>query len=68
MGHNYATEAARACADWAFAELAVPYLTAMIAPGNERSIRVGERLGMEPIRKDVLVGEPVIVHALAPAE
>jgi len=63
-GRGYATEAARACAEWAFARLPVPYLTAMISPGNARSIRVAERLGMSPIREDVLLEEPVVVYAL----
>ena len=59
-GHGYATEAARACADWAFRELPVPYLTSCIAPDNARSIAVAERLGMTPVRTDVLDGIPAI--------
>lgn len=62
-GHGYATEAARACIEWGFAELDVPYLTAMIAPENARSLRVAERLGLTPMREDVLLGEPAIVYA-----
>ena len=63
-GHGYATEATRACVDWGFATLPVPCITAMIQPGNTRSIRVAQRLGFEPVREDVLLGEPVIVHAV----
>lgn len=63
-GNGYATEAAHACVEWGFAELDVPYLTAMIAPKNTRSLRVAERLGLTPLREDVLLGEPVIVHAI----
>jgi RimJ/RimL family protein N-acetyltransferase len=63
-GHGYATEAGRACVDWGFATLAVPYITAMIAPENTRSTRVAQRLGFEPVREDVLLGDPVIVHVL----
>jgi RimJ/RimL family protein N-acetyltransferase len=63
-GHGYATEAARACIDWGFAALPVPYVTAMIQPKNTRSLRVAQRLGFEPVREDVLLGDPVIVHAL----
>jgi RimJ/RimL family protein N-acetyltransferase len=63
-GKGYATEAARACVDWGLAELDVPYLTAMIGPGNERSVRVAERLGFTPLRKDALLGDPVTVHVL----
>jgi RimJ/RimL family protein N-acetyltransferase len=61
-GRGLATEAGRACAEWGFAHLTVPYLTAMIRADNERSIRVAERLGMTPLRPDVLNGIPLIVH------
>lgn len=63
-GHGYATEAVRACVDWGFATLPVPYITAMIHPENTRSARVAQRLGFEPVREDVLLGGPVIVHSL----
>lgn len=63
-GHGYAIEAAWACVDWGFATLSVTYFTAMIHPQNMRSIRVAQRLGFQPVREDVLLGDPVIVHAL----
>jgi RimJ/RimL family protein N-acetyltransferase len=63
-GHGRATEAARACVNWGFAALPVPYITAMINPENTRSIRVAQRLGFKPVREDVLLGYPVIVHAV----
>ena len=63
-GRGYATEAARACLGWGFATLSVAYITAMIAPGNTRSIRIAQRLGFKPTRQDVLLGDPVIVHAV----
>lgn len=63
-GHGYATEAARVCANWAFGEFEIPYLTSLIEPGNERSIRVARRLGMTPIRDDVFHDRPMIVHAV----
>ncbi len=63
-GHGYATEAAGACLNWGFAALPVPYITAMINPENTRSERVAQRLGFEPVRADVLLGDPVIVHAV----
>ena len=53
-----------ACIDRGFASLAVPYLTAMIHPDNERSIRVARRLGLSPLRADVLLDTPVVVHVL----
>jgi RimJ/RimL family protein N-acetyltransferase len=61
-GHGYATEAATACIEWGFENLSVPYLTAMVHPRNERSLRVAHRLGFERLRDDVLVDVPVIVH------
>jgi RimJ/RimL family protein N-acetyltransferase len=61
-GNGYATEAARACITWGLRELGLPYLTAMIRPDNARSINVAERLGMEPLRDDLLRGVPVVVH------
>jgi RimJ/RimL family protein N-acetyltransferase len=63
-GNGYATEAARACVDWAFAEFELPYLTAMIAAANLRSIRVAERLDLTPVRKDMLLDDPVVVYTL----
>lgn len=63
-GHGYATEAARASIDWAFRTLPVPYVTAMIRPDNSRSQAVARRLGLAPLREDVVVGIPVTVHAV----
>jgi len=63
-GRGFATEAGRACIDWGFAGLELPYLTAMIRPANVRSIRVAERLGMSRRRADVLFGTPVVVYRL----
>lgn len=64
-GRGYATEAARACIDWAFSSLDLPYLTAMIHPENDASIRVAHRLGMAYLRSDALFGEPVVVFSLS---
>jgi RimJ/RimL family protein N-acetyltransferase len=63
-GEGYATEAASACIEWAFSELDLSYLTAMINADNARSVRVAERLGFTPLRDDVLLGDPVVVHGL----
>jgi RimJ/RimL family protein N-acetyltransferase len=62
-GRGIATEAGRAWLEWGLRELDVPYITAMIDPGNTASIAVAERLGMEPLRSDVLHGKPVTVYA-----
>jgi RimJ/RimL family protein N-acetyltransferase len=63
-GHGYATEAGRACVEWGFTTLPVPYLTSMIDPPNSASIRVARRLNMSPLREDVLLGDEVVVYAL----
>jgi RimJ/RimL family protein N-acetyltransferase len=63
-GQGYATEAGRACIEWGLGSLELPYLTAMIRPENERSIHVAERLGMQPLRTDVLFDLPVVVYWL----
>jgi [ribosomal protein S5]-alanine N-acetyltransferase len=42
-GQGYATEAARACRDWAFANTAAEYVISLIRPENIPSQRVAER-------------------------
>jgi RimJ/RimL family protein N-acetyltransferase len=44
-GHGYATEAAAAVRDAAWADLELPRLVSLIHPDNTRSTRVAERLG-----------------------
>ena len=63
-GRGYATEAASAFLDWGFDTLDVPYITAMIRPGNVPSVQVAERLGFAVRREDALFGDPVTVYAL----
>ena len=63
-GHGYAAEAAGACADWAFRDFEIPYLTSLIESRNQRSIRVAQRLRMRPLRDDVVYDRPMIVYAL----
>jgi RimJ/RimL family protein N-acetyltransferase len=68
-GRGYATEAAQAALDWAFATLPVDYLTAMIDPANTASQRVAARLGFTPGGRDaILFGRQVIVHTLSRPE
>jgi RimJ/RimL family protein N-acetyltransferase len=64
-GQGYATEAGHACIEWGFGQLTVPYLTAMIQPANVASIQVARRLGLEPLRTDVLLGDEVVVYSLS---
>jgi RimJ/RimL family protein N-acetyltransferase len=63
-GKGYATEAARAVLAWGFENLEVPYVTAMIRPGNDASVAVAERLGMTLGRRDQLNGDPVDVYSI----
>jgi RimJ/RimL family protein N-acetyltransferase len=62
-GRGVATEAGRACVEWGFRDFALPYVTAMIAPDNDASTAVARRLGMTPLREDVLHDVPVVVYA-----
>jgi RimJ/RimL family protein N-acetyltransferase len=47
-GHGYATEAARAVVERGF-ELGLPEVYAVVRPGNEPSLAVCRRLGMQPL-------------------
>jgi RimJ/RimL family protein N-acetyltransferase len=47
-GRGYATEAAGACLDAAFAGLRLDEVIAIVAPGNAASVRVLEKIGMRP--------------------
>ncbi|WP_375790056.1 GNAT family N-acetyltransferase [Bradyrhizobium sp. Pha-3] len=46
-GHGYATEAALALRDWAFATLKLPSLVSYMSPDNAMSAAVAKRLGGE---------------------
>jgi RimJ/RimL family protein N-acetyltransferase len=50
-GHGYATEAALAVREWAYAERRIERLVSLIAPDNVRSARVAEKLGARPERQ-----------------
>ena len=51
-GTGYATEAALAARDWAWSELGLRRLVSLILHGNERSVRVADKLG-ESYERDV---------------
>jgi RimJ/RimL family protein N-acetyltransferase len=44
-GHGYATEAALLARDWAWSSLCLPRLVSIIQHGNDRSVRLAEKLG-----------------------
>lgn len=62
-GRGYATEVARASLEFAFANSDLDMVTAMIAHGNDASIAVAKRIGMEPWREDVVFGLNVTIYA-----
>lgn len=47
-GRGYATEAARAVREWAYAERGIERLISLIDPANVRSVRVAVKLDAEP--------------------
>jgi RimJ/RimL family protein N-acetyltransferase len=63
-GAGYATEAARAAADWAWSELAAPELISIIAPANEASVRVAQRLGMTVREERAVGGDPAVIFGV----
>ena len=63
-GRGYALEAASACVDAAFAHLPFDRLVAKIEPENERSLRLAERLGMQPVGTVDIAGRPHLLLAL----
>ena len=65
-GCGYATEAARACRDWAFENLSADRVVSFIAVENEPSIRVAERNGMKRTKRldKNRLGQPIYVYAI----
>jgi RimJ/RimL family protein N-acetyltransferase len=67
-GRGYATEAARASANYAFDELGQARVLSLIAPENVNSIRVAERLGQKPGGEWEVFGTKVIIYAVGREE
>lgn len=65
-GNGYATEAARACRDWAFENLGADRVVSFVAVANEPSIRVAERNGMRRSKRldENRLGQPIYVYAI----
>jgi RimJ/RimL family protein N-acetyltransferase len=63
-GRGYALEAANACIGAAFAHLPHRRLVAKIEPGNERSLRLAKRLGLQPVETIDVDGGPHVLLAL----
>jgi RimJ/RimL family protein N-acetyltransferase len=65
-GQGYATEAALACRDHAFAELGRDHVISLIAPENVASIRVAEKIGERHERDVDLPRMRVELYSVAP--
>ena len=61
-GHGYATEAARACMDYAFRELGAARIVSLIRPENTPSRHVAERNGMRVERQVEHAGLPHLLY------
>jgi RimJ/RimL family protein N-acetyltransferase len=64
-GRGFATEAGRAALAYAFDVVGAERIISLIRPGNERSIRVAERLGERYERTIDLLGATARVYGLA---
>lgn len=67
-GQGYAGEAARLALDWGFRTLDTDEIVSAIDPGNERSIRVAERLGEKLVRDYVMAGDAYRIYAITREE
>lgn len=61
-GQGYATEAARACADYAFEKLGTDHLIAITLPENVRSRAVMKRIGMAEDRQTTIEGVDLVIY------
>jgi [ribosomal protein S5]-alanine N-acetyltransferase len=62
QGRGLATEAARACLDYAFSNLGLQRVISLIRPENVPSRRVAERNGMSVEKETIFVGLPHLVY------
>jgi [ribosomal protein S5]-alanine N-acetyltransferase len=65
-GQGLATEAARACRDYGFAQLPVERLISIIRPENLASRRVAEKIGMTVWKNATYAGLPHLVYVIQP--
>jgi [ribosomal protein S5]-alanine N-acetyltransferase len=63
-GHGYATEAARACMDYAFRDLGATEVVSLIRPENLPSRRVAERNGLQVERQVTHAGLPHLLYVM----
>ena len=65
QGKGYATEAGAAAMDWCFTELGREKVSSVIRPGNERSIRVAEKLGETFEREVTIQNHPCLIYSIS---
>ena len=63
-GQGYAAEAGAAAIDWAWRRLDAPRLISVIDPGNTRSVRVAEGLGLRPSGEEMVDGKPATIFVI----
>jgi RimJ/RimL family protein N-acetyltransferase len=63
-GKGYATEGTRVAMRFAFEELGQPHVISLIQPGNERSIRVAQRLGETLEGRTEVNGQEALVYGI----
>jgi RimJ/RimL family protein N-acetyltransferase len=63
-GRGYATEAARACMDYAFRNLGADKIVSLIRPDNISSRRVAERNRMQAERQVIHAGLPHLLYVV----
>ena len=63
-GQGFATEAAGACRDLAFERLGAQRLIALIDPTNAASVRVAEKIGMQPEREAVVDDYACVIYVV----
>jgi RimJ/RimL family protein N-acetyltransferase len=61
-GQGYASEAARAALGYAFETLERDRVISLIRPGNERSVRVAERIGARLAGETEMMGAKALVY------
>jgi [ribosomal protein S5]-alanine N-acetyltransferase len=66
-GVGYATEASRAVLKYALEALNVSYLDASFDTPNAKSRSVLERLGMQPLKDEIIDGKPISFFRFTPA-
>lgn len=63
-GNGFATEAARAALEWAWANDAAGHIISLIQPENAASIRIAEKIGERFERREVINAEEMCIYGV----